>query len=153
MGTGAEVGPREVQEAQGGERGGARHQGGKRGGPQGGRSKEGPGAGSAQGPLCQNLTSVCLIIGAVIGLFRCCFSFLTAVTGLFVHCHWFLRLLGIMLLRTSLACHGEVYRDLKVALSVREQYVQLLGHCSVSKFCSEKQLENTLASVSMLRPL
>ena len=55
MGTGAEVGPREVQEAQGGERGGARHQGGKRGGPQGGRSKGGPGAGRAQGPLCPML--------------------------------------------------------------------------------------------------
>ena len=99
-----------------------------------------------------NVTSVCLIIAAVIGLLRWCLSFIDC-------CHWFVWALslvfaapGYLLLRTSLACHGEVYRNLKVALSVREQYVQLLGQCSVLNFFSEKQSENTLASVSMLRP-
>ena len=119
MGTGAEGGPREVQEAQGG-RGGGRGPKGEKGRAPG---REGQGrdqGGKGPGPIVPNVTSVCLIIAAVIGLLRCCLGFLAAVTGLFGHCHWFLRLLGIMLLRTSLACHGEVYRDLKVAVSVRE---------------------------------
>ena len=95
MGTGAEVGPREVQEAQGGERGGGEASRGEKGRAPG-REVQGRARGwKGPGPIVPNVTSVCLIIAAVIGLLRCCLSFLTAVTGLFGHCHWFLRLLGI----------------------------------------------------------
>ena len=117
-----------------GGRGGAQGSSGSPGGGEGGGEvprgekgrapgREGQGrdqGGKGPGPIVPNVTSVCLIIAAVIGLLRCCLGFLAAVTGLFGHCHWFLRPLGTMLLRTSLACHGEVYRDLKVAVSVRE---------------------------------
>ena len=117
MGTGAQGGPREVQ---GRPRGGGRGPRGDQGRAPG---REGQGrdqGGKGPGPSEPNVTSVCLIIAAVIGLFCCCLGFLAAVIGLFGYCHWFLRPLGTLLLRTLLACHSEVYRDLKVAVSVRE---------------------------------
>ena len=120
MGTGAQGGPREVQGRPWGERGvGAKAQEGPGEGPREGGPREGPG-GLGPGPTGPNVTSVCRIIAAVIGLFCCCLGFLAAVIGLFGYCYWFLRPLGTLLLRTLLACHSEVYRDLKVAVSVRE---------------------------------
>ena len=50
-GDGGRGGPREVQEAQGGQRGGGDAPRGKRGGPQGGRAKGGTRGGRAQGPV------------------------------------------------------------------------------------------------------